>query len=70
MTQSVGEVRAGTPAAKVLRPGDRIVAVDGNTYPGLDTEERLERFREDVAATNAPANRSKAARPRRRWSCG
>jgi regulator of sigma E protease len=42
--QSVGEVRQGSPAAKVLKPGDQIVAVDGNRYPGLDTEERLIRF--------------------------
>jgi regulator of sigma E protease len=47
--QSVGEVRAGTPAAKVLQPNDRIVAVDGKSFPGLDREQRLERFREQVA---------------------
>jgi regulator of sigma E protease len=42
--QRVGEVKAGTPAAKMLQPGDRIVAVDGRSLPGLSTEERLERF--------------------------
>ena len=42
--QSVGEVRQGSPAAKVLKPGDEIVAVDGNRYVRLDTEDRLIRF--------------------------
>jgi regulator of sigma E protease len=42
--QSVGEVRQGSPAAKVLKPGDEIVAVDGNRYARLGTEERLIRF--------------------------
>jgi regulator of sigma E protease len=42
--QSVGEVRQGSPAAKVLEPGDEIVAVDGNRYARLDTEDRLIRF--------------------------
>jgi len=49
-TQSVGELRAGTPAAKTLQAGDRIVAVDGNAYPGLGLEDRLERFREDIGS--------------------
>jgi regulator of sigma E protease len=48
--QRVGEVREGTPAAKVLRPGDEIVAVDGKRYAGLDTEERLKKFGETVAS--------------------
>lgn len=47
--QSVGEVRPGTPAAEVLRPGDRILAVDGRSFPGLDREDRLERFGKQVA---------------------
>jgi regulator of sigma E protease len=47
--QSVGEVRPGTPAAKVLQPGDRIVAVDGKAFAGLGVEERLERFQDQVA---------------------
>ncbi len=50
VTQSVGEIRSGSPAAKVLRPGDRIVAVDGHAYPGLDREARLERFGKQVGS--------------------
>jgi regulator of sigma E protease len=42
--QKVGEVRPGTPAAKVLQPGDRILAIDGETYPGLDQAARIVRF--------------------------
>jgi regulator of sigma E protease len=49
-TQSVESVLEDAPAAKVLAPGDRVVAVDGNVYPGLSPEARIERFREDVDA--------------------
>jgi regulator of sigma E protease len=49
LTQSVGETFAGKPAAKVLEPGDQIVAVDGRAYRNLDTQERLEGFRDQVA---------------------
>jgi regulator of sigma E protease len=49
-TQTVGEIVPGSPAAKVLKPGDRIVAVDGKRYPGADTEERLESFYEAVGS--------------------
>jgi regulator of sigma E protease len=48
VTQSVEEVRSGSPAAKVLQPGDEILAVDGRAYPDLSREERLERFGEEV----------------------
>jgi regulator of sigma E protease len=48
--QKVGEIRSGTPAAKVLQPGDRILAVDGKSFPGLDQEARLESFGEEVAS--------------------
>jgi regulator of sigma E protease len=44
LDQSVGEVQENSPAAKVLRPGDELVAVDGNRYARLDTEDRLKRF--------------------------
>jgi regulator of sigma E protease len=49
-TQRVEEVRKGSPAAQVLRPGDKIVAIDGRRYPGLSTEERLEEFQDLVTA--------------------
>jgi regulator of sigma E protease len=48
--QKVGEIRPDTPAAKVLRPGDRIIAIDGKTYPGLDQEARIERFGKTVGS--------------------
>jgi regulator of sigma E protease len=50
VNQSVGEIRSGSPAAKVLQPGDEILAVDGRAYPGLDREARLERFGEQVGS--------------------
>ena len=42
----VGETTTGSGAAKVLQEGDRIVAVDGHSYAGLDGEERIEKFGE------------------------
>ena len=34
----------------MLKPGDKIVAIDGQRFAGLGTEERLERFGETVAS--------------------
>jgi regulator of sigma E protease len=48
--QSVGEIRKGTPAVRVLQPGDEIVAVDGHRYPGLGLEDRLTKFGKLVAS--------------------
>jgi regulator of sigma E protease len=48
--QTVAEVRKGSPAAKVLEPGDRVVAIDGQRLPGLSPEERLIRFSEIVGS--------------------
>lgn len=48
-TQTVHEVVPKTPAAGVLKPGDTILAVDGHRYPGLDSEARVGRFREEIA---------------------
>jgi regulator of sigma E protease len=48
--QRVGEIRGGSPAAQVLEPGDRILAVDGKSFPGVNREERLERFGEQVGS--------------------
>jgi regulator of sigma E protease len=50
VTQSVGEVRNGSPAAKVLEPGDEILAVDGRSFPGVDRQERLEGFADQVGS--------------------
>lgn len=55
--ERVGEIRKGTPAAEVLRPGDEIVAVDGHRYPELGGEERLEKFIEDVASHRCAGRR-------------
>jgi regulator of sigma E protease len=49
-TQTVDEVVPGSPAAEVLRPGDRILAIDGKSYPNADAETRLERFFDDVGS--------------------
>jgi regulator of sigma E protease len=46
---TVGELSPGFPAAAVLKPHDRILAVDGKTYPNLSTDQRLTRFANDVA---------------------
>lgn len=48
--QTVGTIVAGSPAATALKPGDKIIAVDGKSYPGLSFEDRLEHFVEDVSA--------------------
>ncbi len=53
-TQTVERVIPGSPAATVLKPGDRIVAIDGKSYPGLSTEGRLERFYEEVGSHKCP----------------
>lgn len=48
--QRVGGVKNGMPAAKVLQPGDKIVAFDGQRFSQLSTEERLTKFGETVAS--------------------
>jgi regulator of sigma E protease len=50
VNQSVAEVRKGSPAAKVLQPGDKVVAIDGRRFAGLGAEERLVRFGKIVAS--------------------
>jgi regulator of sigma E protease len=66
VTQAVGEISPQTPAATSLKSGDRIVSVDGQAYPGLGTEARLERFKDDVAAhqcAGEPTEGCLAAKP-------
>jgi regulator of sigma E protease len=49
---AVDKVTAGSPAAKVLKPGDRILAVDGRTgyTPGLAPEDAPERVTQLMSA--------------------
>jgi regulator of sigma E protease len=46
----VGEVESNTPAAKLLQPGDEIVAVEGHKFTGLTAEQKIEGFGKLVAA--------------------
>jgi regulator of sigma E protease len=50
VTQTVGEIESDTPAARTLKSGDRIVAVDGRTFSGLEEAKRLEKFREEISS--------------------
>jgi regulator of sigma E protease len=50
VNQTVGRVEKGSPAAQVLKPGDKIVAVDGKSFPGIGEEARLERFRDAIGS--------------------
>ncbi len=50
VTQSVGELRSGTPASKVLRVGDKILAVDGRSYANLSSVQRHEKLSEAIAS--------------------
>jgi regulator of sigma E protease len=54
VSQSVESVRAGSPASKVLQPGDKVVAIDGKRFPGLSAPERLERFSKLVSSHECP----------------
>lgn len=66
VTQTVGQVVPGSPAARSLQRGDRIVAVDGRRYPSLGLEERLVRFIERVgshACAGKPRDGCLAATP-------
>jgi regulator of sigma E protease len=56
---SVGEVDPGSPAAAAqLHPGDRIIAVDGDRFSKLETQERLTRFGETVASHKCPGKQT------------
>jgi regulator of sigma E protease len=50
VTQTVGRILPGSPAATALKHGDRIIAVDGASYPNLDREARLEHFVKDISS--------------------
>jgi regulator of sigma E protease len=46
--QTVGPIKAGSPASKALQEGDKIVAVDGKRFLGVGLEKRLEGFGDTV----------------------
>jgi regulator of sigma E protease len=48
--QSVGVITSNSPASRVLQSGDRIAAIDGQSFANLGTQERLERFSKIVAS--------------------
>jgi regulator of sigma E protease len=48
--QTVGTIRSNTPAEKALQPGDRILSVDGQSFPKLSLENRLAHFGKLVAS--------------------
>ncbi len=50
LANSVGEIVPGSPAAKQLRPGDRIVSVNGRAYADRSLEDRLLKFSDTIAA--------------------
>jgi regulator of sigma E protease len=57
--QTVHSVTPKTPAQGVLKPGDKILAVDGSAYPKLDPDERISRFREEIGSHHCPGNQQK-----------
>jgi regulator of sigma E protease len=58
-TQSVGRVMPKTPAAGVLKPGDKIVAVDGSRYRNLSSDDRIEKFREAIGSHQCAGEQKK-----------
>jgi regulator of sigma E protease len=49
-TQSVGAVVKKSAAAGVLKPGDKIVAVDGSHYRNLSVLDRTSKFRDEIGS--------------------
>jgi len=63
----VGSIDAGSPAASHLEPGDKILAVDGKSFPNESKDQRLGHFSHLVAqhkcAEKDPTNGCKATSP-------
>jgi regulator of sigma E protease len=62
LTNTVGEIDPGSPAAAHLQPGDRIIAVDGKRFPSLDIDRRLSRFGQLVASHQCPGRQTSGCR--------
>jgi regulator of sigma E protease len=47
-TQTIDQIVKKSPAARVLHPGDKIVAVDGSAYRNLDQTARMKHFVDEI----------------------
>lgn len=61
-TQTVSEVIHKTPAMGVLKPGDKILSVDGKGYPGVDSQARVESFREEIGSHRCAGKQTNGCR--------
>jgi regulator of sigma E protease len=59
---TVGEVVAGSPAAAHLQSGDRVLAVDGKSFPDASTNQRLAHFARLVADHKCPGKQTNGCR--------
>jgi regulator of sigma E protease len=60
---SIGSVNPGSPAAAAkLRPGDRIVSLDGKSFPNLDRGARLEHFAKQTSSHKCPGKQVEGCR--------
>jgi regulator of sigma E protease len=62
LTNSVGEIDPGSPAAAHLQHGDRIIAVDGKRFPNVGIDRRLVRFGHIVASHRCPGRQTDGCR--------
>ncbi len=62
LNSTVGEIDAGLPAAAHLQTGDRILAVDGKSFPGASTDERVAHFARLVADHKCPGKQTDGCR--------
>jgi regulator of sigma E protease len=54
VNNTVGGVEAGLPAAAHLKQGDRILAVDGKSFPDASTDQRLNRYSRLISDHKCP----------------
>ncbi len=64
INETVGSISPDTPAAQHLQPGDRILAVEGRSFPNASTNERLTRFVHLVGRHKCPGKPTDGCRAR------